>query len=94
MTVKELIEKLNKFPEDKEVFFTLPGSKSFYDTDKVYSMKNSSCPCIECDDAPSFEDLEGMADACWDDNYRFLTESQREAIIEFSNKAMRCSDES
>lgn len=87
MTVKEMIQKLSEYPADKEVYFTLPGSTQYFGTDKLYSTKYGENPCLECDDAPIYEDIEGMADACWDDHYKDMTNAQKDAMIEFSRKA-------
>ena len=86
MTTQELVTALEEFPDDIEVYITLPGATQIFYIDKITKHRGVD-PVIETDEAPEFADIEGMADACWDEHYKKMSESQKNAMIEFSNKA-------
>ena len=87
MTVGELIRDLSKYPSTKEVYFTLEGAQQYFSIDKIELTEFGGNPYFTCDSAPEFDDIEGMADACWDGWYKHMSESQKDAIREFSRKA-------
>lgn len=87
MTVMELRQALSEFPDDKLVVFTIAGSKSYYWVDQVSETPHANNLCLECEDAPTFEDIEGMADACWETYHTDLTKNQSNALAEVSSLA-------
>ena len=87
MKVKDLISALKQYPPEKYVFFTLQGSASMYFIDSVEKTRFGDYPCIGSDDVPSFDDLEGIADACYDEHHKSMTETERIAMMEFSEQA-------
>lgn len=87
MTVKELRQALSEYPDDTKVVFTIAGSKSYYWVDQVSETPYANNVCLECVDAPTFEDIEGMADMCWTTYHTDLTKTQSDALAEVSIKA-------
>ena len=75
MTVEKLIEVLKKYHKDSQVVFMLPGAKHLYYADKLWTGIDG-CPVLECNDSPVFEDIVGMAEQCFEDNYNFMSFEQ------------------
>ena len=85
--VGELINILRKYPADRYVFFSEVGSKQMRFVDNVRTTRSGNYPLLETDEAPNFDDIEGMADACWEEHHDSLTDFQKQAIMEFSELA-------
>lgn len=88
MNKVELITALAEFPDDIEVFITLPGATQIFYIDKV-TKHNEKSPVLETNEAPEYDDIEGMADACWDEHFKDMSESEKTAIMVFSEKAAK-----
>lgn len=93
MRVKDLITALKQYPPDKYVFFTMQGSPTMYFVDSVETTRSGNYPCIGSDEAPNFDDLEGIADACWNEHWTSMTEKERAAMREFSELACQAEKE-
>lgn len=86
MRKSELIKALEKYDDDAFVFITQEGNRSMLFIDKVTESRQGQ-PILTSNEAPTFDDLEGLADACWDEHYKSLNEMEKSAILEFSQKA-------
>ena len=86
MQVKDLKKALEKYDEDKFVFIEIEGDRTCRFIDKITEDRRGQ-PVLKSIEAPTFDDLEGLADACWDEHYKDLNELERSAILEFSQKA-------
>ena len=85
MTKVELINKLAGYPDNKQVYITLPGAKQYFTVDEVITAHGGN-PSLETIEAPDFDDLCGMADSCWDEHKKRLTEPQKDALIYLTEK--------
>lgn len=86
MLVKDLKRALEPYEDDAFVFIAIEGSRSYAFVDKI-DKTSKGHPILTSIEAPTFDDLEGLADACWDEHYKDLNELERSAILEFSQKA-------
>ena len=86
MKKSELIKALDPYDDDAFVFITQEGNRSYMFIDKVTETRQGQ-PILTSVEAPSFDDLEGLADACWDEHYKDLNDLEKSAILEFSQKA-------
>lgn len=86
MRLKDLKKALEPYDDDAFVFITQEGNRSVLFIDKVTETRQGQ-PVLTSNEAPTFDDLEGLADACWDEHYKDLNELERSAILEFSQKA-------
>lgn len=86
MNVAELRKSLDKFKDDAYVFITIEGSRFYAFIDKIDTTGKGE-PILTSIEAPTFDDLEGLADACWDEHYKSLSELEKQAIREFSDHA-------
>ena len=93
MTVGELRKVLESYPDDRQAFFSPQGSKTVYFVDRVVTTRFGGNPCMECEDAPTFDDIEGMVDACWEEHHDSMTETEKQAIMEFSDLAYQANKE-
>lgn len=81
MTKAELIKALEKFPDDKQITFTLPGAKTIYWADKLTDYKGF--PVIESIDSVNFEDIAGMAEKCLEETETIIGHDKAELLKEF-----------
>lgn len=86
MRVKDLKRALESYDDDAFVFIEIEGNRSCRFIDKITKDRRGQ-PVLKSIEAPTFDDLEGLADACWDEHYKDLNELERSAILEFSQKA-------
>ena len=86
MTKKELTKALEPYKDDDTVFLTMEGLRANYFADKITETRQGQ-PVLTSIEAPTFDDLEGLADACWDEHYKSLSDLEKSAILEFSQKA-------
>ena len=86
MKKSELIKALEKYDDDSFVFIAQDGSRTYLFIDKVTETRRGQ-PILTSIEAPTFEDLESLADACWDEHYKDLNDLEKSAILEFSQKA-------
>ena len=82
MTVKQLKKALNKYKDDSQVVFTLPGAKHLFWADKLNAGIDGG-PVLETIDDVNFEDVVGMAERCLSGNKYFMTSEQSEALRDF-----------
>lgn len=95
MKVGELRKLLDKYDDETFVCITINGAKSYYHVDKVEETTlGKPIPILVADEAPDFADIEGFADACWDEHYKSLSELEKQAIREFSDIARESERES
>jgi len=93
MKVAELRKALDRFDDDAYVYITMEGSRSYAFIDKIDTTSKDE-PILTSNEAPTFDDLEGLADACWDEHYKSLSELEKQAIREFSDIAREAERES
>lgn len=86
MKISELKKALEPYDDDAFVFITQEGNRSYMFIDKVTETRQGQ-PILTSVEAPTFDDLESLADACWDEHYKDLNELEKSAILEFSQKA-------
>lgn len=86
MKISELKKALEKYDDDSFVFIAQDGSRTYLFIDKVTETRKGQ-PILTSNEAPTFDDLESLADACWDEHYKELSETEKSAILEFSQKA-------
>lgn len=92
MTVKELKEKLNDYPEDSQVVFTLPGAKHYFWADKLWATDTEN-PVIEAEDCVEFEDVVGIAEECLEEYSNELVFEKYIALKDFLVTAKEIKDE-
>ena len=78
-TVSDLKKLLEEYDDNDFVFITLEGSRSHYFIDKTEETINGKL-VLACEDAPEFEDIEGMASACYEENKSLLSQLQITAL--------------
>ena len=93
MTVKQLKKALEKYKDDSQVVFTLPGAKHLFYADKLWTGIDG-CPVMESIDAAEFEDIVGMAEQCLSENELFMSFDKSEALRDFTVVAEEIKDES
>lgn len=93
MKVGELRKLLDKYDDNDFVHISICGAKQYYHVDKVEETILGK-PILVADEAPDFADIEGFADACWDEHYKSLSELEKQAIREFSDIAREAERES
>lgn len=86
MKKSELIKALEKYDDDDFVYIAQDGSRTYLFIDKVTETRQGK-PILTSVEAPTFDDLESLADACWDEHYKDLNDLEKSAILEFSQKA-------
>lgn len=83
MTKSDLIKALQAYPDDKHIYITLKGAKQVFPIETVnYATPYSKSPCLEADEAPSFDDIEGMAWECFKQYKESLLPWQVDALVE------------
>ena len=65
MIKSELMEALEDYEDDTEVYITLPGAGTIYDLERV-TFENGNL-VLEAEEAPDFSDLKGMAEAHYEE---------------------------
>lgn len=93
MKVAELKAILSKYPDDKQVMFTLAGAEHTFWADVVTTDIGGS-PVIESIDAVEFGDVVGMAEQCYDVNGSGMAYAQLEALRDFILTAKESENES
>ena len=85
MTKAEIIKALEPYDSNKQVYFTLPGTTQLYEIDEVNEQPYGNSPCFESLEAPSFEDICGMAGACFSEHKDHMTEFQKDLIVRIAD---------
>ena len=88
MTKAQLIKALENYGDDTQVHFTLPGAEHIFYIDKV-NHTPTGVPVLECEDAPTFDDVCGMADACFIDHKNNLNVAQIDILANISTESNR-----
>ena len=83
---------MESFPDDAQVVFTLPGAKSLYYADKLWTGIGGS-PVLECEDAVGFEDVVGIAEQCLSEYEDMMSFEQGEALRDFTVTAEELGNE-
>lgn len=86
MKVSALRKVLDKYDDNDFVHISIEGSREYFYIDKVEETILGK-PILTAEEAPSFESLEGIAKACYEEHKDSLTELQISALENFGEVA-------